>query len=345
MEALLWQEKALSLLDQRKFPQEELWIDCPDYRKVVELFQTPKLVEGEAILACAGAYAYCLAAMEFVDSPEFFKNLTAAKQALLDSRPECTALATAMQRMDKVFEEYRNNPEQITALLATAVTIHRQDVVACRAMGREGRELLPEEAKLVVSCRGGIFHTGALGGALGVLRSATLRQSIGQVYLCENRPGMEGVNYAAHELLRHKIPTTVIPDHAAASLMPRRCCDLVLLEGLQVAANGDVLAGPGTYELAIAAYFHSIPVYATAYTKDINVALPTGEAFPEKEKETTFAVPSLPDGVETWAPAYDVLPQYLLTGIITEKGMLFQSFEETIPELLSKTEDKPVLFL
>lgn len=349
MDALLWQEKALSLLDQTKYPKEEVWYDFTDFRSVVNLLSKPA-VSGEAILASAGAYAYCLAALEYENSPEFYKNLMEAKKAILNCRPDSAALTAAIKRLDQAYEEYRNSPELITALLANAVIIHRQDVIACRTMSRNGREVIPEEAKLVVSCRGGVFHTGSFGGVIGVLRSATMKNKLSQVFLCENRPGLEGTLQIAHELSKNKIPTTVIPDHAAASLMPRRSCDLVLIEGLKAAANGDLLAGPGTYELAIAAYFHSIPVYATLFTSTFDASIPNGEAYPHKNGDPAsvshFTGSNiLPDGVSAWTPDYDILPQYLLTGLITDRGLVFPPYEETLPEVFSKPSDKSVLFL
>lgn len=349
MDALLWQEKALSLLDQSKYPSEECWHDCNDYRAVVAALTLPGAVSGKAILASAGAYGYCLAALEYEGSPAFFKQLTHAKSELLAARPDSVSLQTAISRMDNACEDYKNSPELITALLATAVTIHRQDVVACRAMGRIGREILPEEAKIVLSCRGSVFHTGALGGPIGVIRSAAVKDKIAHVFLCENRPGNEGL-LVARELAAPKIPVTLIPDHAAAALMPRRSCDMVLIEGLRAAQNGDLLAGPGAYELAISAYFHSIPVYATMFSRDIDSSLPNGDAFPLEDMSPAelsdfVASDTLPQGVTAWAPRYEMLPQYLLTGLITDKGLIFPPFEETIPETLSKASDKTVLTL
>jgi methylthioribose-1-phosphate isomerase len=349
MDALFWQEKALSLLDQTKYPKEEIWFECTDFRAVVNALSTPA-VSGEAILASAGAYGYCLAALEYEGSPEFYKNLMEAKGAIQNSRPDCAALSAAIKRLDKTYEEYRNSSELVTALLATAVIIHRQNVVACRAMCRYGRDIIPEEAKLVVSCRDGVFHTGSFGGVIGTLRSAAMKNKLTEVFLCENRPGLEGTLKIAHELAKNNIPTTVIPDHAAASLMPRRSCDMVLIEGIKAAANGDVLAGPGTYELAIAAYFHGIPVYATVFSTAIDSAIPNGDAYPQDDGDPVavshFAGSNLlPDGVSAWTPNYDMLPQYLLTGLITDRGLVFPPYDETISEMLSKSEEKPVVFL
>lgn len=348
MDALLWQEKALSLLDQNKYPGQELWYESTDYRRVVEVLKT-SAVSGETIVSIAGAYAYCLAALEFADASDFYRQLSTAKEEILHARPEIPALGKAMQTLEKTYAEYRNSDELITALLATAVTIHRQDVIACRSMSRQGREIVPPGGNIVVSCTGSVFHTGGTGGPLGVLLSAAGKQGLGQVFVCENRPGMQGHLFAG-ELAKKNIPVCIISDQSAASLMPRQSCDMVLLEGLRVAANGDLLVSPGGYALAITAYFHSIQVYATAYTTDIDLTAPDGNSFPPQDGDSsTLSIvngkSALPDGVETWLPKYDVIPQYLLTGLMTEKGLVFPNFAETLPEILTKTADKPVLFL
>ena len=347
MDALLWQDKALSLLDQRSYPKEEIWHDCKDYRQVVSLISSGA-VQGEAIISCAGAYAFCLAALEFEGAADFFNQLAAAKSALLSSAPASAALKNAMAKLDSAHEEYRNSPDLITAFLATAVTIHRQDVIGCRRMNQFGREIIPEEAKIVMLCRSGIFHTGNLSGAVGTVRAAARKNKVSQVYLCEGRPGLEGARLISHELAKDEIKTTLIPDHTAASLMPRQCCDMVLLDCVSISANGDLLAAPGAYELAISAYFHSIPVYASAFTSVIDLTVPNGEAFPKEDGDAAQVLAmhnNLPAGVSGWTPKHDMLPQYLLTGFITEKGLLFPDYTETIPELLAKTPEKHVITL
>lgn len=349
MEALLWQERALSLLDQGKYPAEEHWYDCKDYRAVLEAFRAPGAVQGEAVISVAGAYAYCLAALELEGSLAFHKELGEVKAQFLALRPDSTALRAAFARLERAYEEYKDSDQVITALLACAVTIHREDVIASRTMGREGRDILPEEAKVILSSGGGLFHTGAPGGTIGVLRSAALQKKLGQVFVCENRPAMQG-RAIARELAAAQIPCTLVPDHAAAALMPRHFCNIVLIEGIRAAANGDLVAGVGAYELAIAAYFHSLPVYATLPLSQYSSNIPNGDAIPPADMSTLDLAgfsgrAQLPEGVSVWSPQYEVVPQYLLTGLITNKGLIFPPYEETISEALLKDPNKPVLFL
>lgn len=348
MDALLWQDKALSLLDQKKYPQEEIWYDCKDYRSVIEVLKTGA-IEGENFLAISAAYGYCLAALEYQDQENFEANMKEAMNAIGEARPQSDGLAAALDRMAAKQAEYRGDPQQVTALLAEAVTIHRQDVIACRGMNRQGVEIIPQEAKILLNTCSGVFHTGSIGGALGVIRSAFHNKKVERVFLCENRPGLEGARQISMELAIQQIPTTLIADATAATLMARHLADIVLIDAAKVASTGDLLAAPGAYELAIAAYFHSIPVYAVAFTSRMDLSIPDGNAFPKDdgnpETVAQFAGVNIkPEGVDTWTPQYDLIPNYLLTGMITDKGLLFPTFQETIPEIMAKSQGSTFLF-
>ncbi len=348
MDALLWQERTLSLLDQSKYPRQEIWHECSDFRAVAALLGSPA-VRGEAIISVAGAYAYCLAALEYEGSAAFYKQLSAAKESLLSACPDSPALRAAIQTLEQTYEEYRSSPELITALLAAAVTIHRKDVIACRSMNRHGRDIVPKDGKIVVSATGGSFHTGGIGGILGVLLHAHRKEGLARVFVCEHRPHLEG-RTLTHELLRLQVPVSLISDHSAASLMPRPSCDMLLLEGIQVAANGDLLVAPGGYGLAIAAYFHSIQVYATAFSEQIELDCPDGSALSAGQDDSAAlsaldGKDALPESARPWTAAFDIVPGYLLTGLITERGLAFPDFSESLPALLAKREEPPVVVL
>ncbi len=347
MDALLWQDKSLSLLHQGKYPAEEIWYDCNTLAEVLDALAQPAAVVGEAILSSVAGYAYCLAALEYQGSDTFYQQLSQAREAIIAARPQSTAVKEALSNMEKCYAEYKLSDQLMTALLATAVTIHRQDVVACRAMAREGRDILADESNIVLFAQGGVFHAGATGDALGILRGAARKGKNTTVFLCENRPKSQSVQLA-HELNKDGISVKMIPDHAVASLMPRRSCDMVLIEGLRVAENGDLLAPPGAYSVAISAFFHSIPVYATLYSRDIDKNAKTGEAFAEAqtnlapEAMEVFAR-NMPAGVEAYCPKYDIILNQILTGLITDKGILFQPFQETIAESEARGDSRQFL--
>ena len=349
MDALLWQDQSLALLDQNRYPEEEVWVDCPDYRKVAQLLGA-SAIQGDGIVASAGAYGYALAALEFQGAPDFHEKMSQARNALLEARPLSVAIKRGMATMDQFYAQYREDDQLVTALLAAAVTVHRQDVIACRAMSRIGTEILPDDATVILACQTGAFHAGVFGGPLGVMRAARAKGRLGRVYLCEGRPHWEDTRRIAHALTELNLPATLMPDSSAAVLMARGQSDVIFVEAFAVAANGDITAPAGSYALAIAAYFHSIQVYAVAYSRDLDVSLPDAAAFPtvdapSEEAENFAGVRLTQDGVDAWASGRDTIPNYLLTGIITDKGICFPPYGETIPEKLASTPDKSVLVL
>ena len=148
-----------------------------------------------------------------------------------------------------------------------------------------------------------------------------------------------------NELLTEKesVPVIVIPDHAAATCLARQGANVVLTDGILAAKNGDLKAPVGTYELAIACYFHSIPFYAVMNAEDIDLDIPAGDVFGRDELEQA-AVPGLDCGsAERWCPAYDVIPAFLITGYLTDRGIASAPYEETLDYLVKHAPKKLVL--
>jgi methylthioribose-1-phosphate isomerase len=258
MDAIHWQGTSLTLLDQTMLPVEEVWLNYTDYRKVADAISR-LVVRGAPAIGIAAAYAYCLAAMQFQGRADFEDRMAEARNVLAASRPTAVNLFWALDRMDRRRAEYKDSPDLITALLAEAVTIHRQDVVMNRTMGRLGKEVVPEEGRVLTYCNAGAIATGGVGTALGVVRYAFRRKKLRMVYACETRPLLQGARLTAWELQQDQIPVTLITDNMAAALMAKGQVDVVLLGCDRMAANGDFANKIGTYSVAISAYFHSIP--------------------------------------------------------------------------------------
>ena len=340
MDAIIWQGTSLSLLDQTKLPLQEVWLDYTDYRLVTDAIRT-MVVRGAPLIGITAGYAYCLAAMEFFGQKDFEENMRRAKGDLAASRPTAVNLFWALDRMEACRNKYAGSPDLQVALIAEAVTIHRQDVIMNRKIGRFGSEIVPEEGRILTHCNAGALASGGLGTALGVVRSAFKKGKVKMVYTDETRPLLQGARLTAWELMRDKIPVTLIADSMAASLMARGEVDLILVGCDRMAANGDFANKIGTYALAIAAYFHSIPVYTALPSSSIDLSLKNGsgiqiEERPAEEMTHVAGVQTAPDGAAVWNPAFDVTPHYLLTGIITEKGVVYPPFDENLRALFAE---------
>lgn len=346
MIAIQWQDGVLSLLDQGAYPQQENWLTCRSVEETAQVLSSGKIVE-EKLAAVAGAYGYCQAAMahqEDLNTPAFQQALDQAKDLLLASRPGSRDMAAALDFMEHPPEAYTKNVDRLTTLLATAVTYDRQQVVADRNICRNGTDLMSEGTRILLRTDRGAFHSASPTGALGIARRGRKRKVVEQVTLCEGRPSLTAGTLLAQELSKESVPCTLIPDHAAATFLARQGAHMVLADGILAAANGDLKAPVGTYSLAIACYFHSIPFYAVLSADDVDLTAADGSVFGQAEGDPASVTDGLACGqAQGWTPAYDVVPAFLITGMITDRAIACAPYEETLKELVENTPRKMII--
>ena len=338
MDAIRWQGNSLALLDQTRLPVEEVWNTYTDYRKVADAIRR-LVVRGAPAIGVAAAYALCLAAMEYKgqNPEEFQKSMAAASAELAASRPTAVNLFWARDRMGLALGAAGCGAEALPILIREAEAIHREDVAMNRAIGAAGAAIVPHGARILTHCNAGAIATGGYGTALGVVRSAFTQGKVEMVYCDETRPLLQGARLTAWELVKDGIPATLITDNMAASLMAQGKIDLVLLGCDRMAANGDFANKIGTYGVAVLAHYHGIPFYSVLPSSTIDLSIPDGSHIPIEQREasevTHFAgVRTAPEGVGVYNPAFDVTPHRLLTGIITEKGVIHPPFAEQLAE-------------
>ncbi len=320
MEAIRWENDTLYLLDQTRLPAEEVWLPYTDYREVANAIRT-MVVRGAPAIGVSAAYAYCLAARAGADLAE-------AKAVLAASRPTAVNLFWALDRMASCKGD----------LLAEAKAIHREDVEMCRTMGAFGAAVVPDGARILTHCNAGALATGGYGTALGVIRAAHEQGKVKMVYADETRPLLQGARLTAHELVADGIPTTLIADNMAAALMRRGEVDMVVVGCDRMAANGDFANKIGTYSVAVNAHYHGIPFYTALPSSTIDMTIADGNSIPIEERSRDELIhlgptQTAPLDVGVWNPAFDVTPHALLTGIITEKGILYPPFQENLAKL------------
>ena len=327
MDAIRWEGNTLYLLDQTKLPVEETLVPYTDYRPVADAIRA-MVVRGAPAIGVTAAYAYCLAALAG-------ENLTEAKAVLAASRPTAVNLFWALDRMDKKAQACGGNPE---TLIAEAVTIHQEDVAMCKAMGLYGASVVPDHAHILTHCNAGALATGGYGTALGVIRAAHEQGKVDMVYADETRPLLQGARLTAYELVTDHIPATLIADNMAASLMAKGKIDMVVVGCDRMAANGDFANKIGTYSVAVNAHHHGVPFYVAIPCSTIDLTIPDGSGIPIEERDknevrTLYGVQTAPATVEVYNPAFDVTPHSLVTGIITEKGVIYPPFKENLQKL------------
>jgi methylthioribose-1-phosphate isomerase len=205
-------------------------------------------------------------------------------------------------------------------------------------MGELGAALIPENARIMTHCNAGALATAGYGTALGVVRSARSKKV--SVIANETRPYLQGARLTAYEMVQEGIPVTLITDGMAGHLMSRGEVDVVVVGADRIAANGDTANKIGTYALAVLAKRHGIPFYVAAPLSTFDTSIPDGTKIPIEERgadevtgyrETRWA----PQGVSVRNPAFDVTPAELITGIITERGVVLAPTREKIQSLLT----------
>lgn len=329
---LTWTDEGVRFLDQTKLPLEESYVLATTYEQVADVIVT-MVVRGAPAIGVSAAYGVALGAKgsnartpEELD-PEYERICA----RLAATRPTAVNLFWAIDRMKGLYQNLRDSGATLNEirqrLLAEAHAMYHEDIAACKAMGAFGGELLPQDGGVLTHCNAGALATCGYGTALGVIRAAVERGKNIHVYADETRPFLQGARLTAWELMADGIPTTVICDNMAASLMRAGRIKAVVVGADRIAANGDTANKIGTYNVAILAKEHGIPFYVAAPWSTIDLATPTGDAIPIEERpaiEVTHhgGKQLTPNGVDICNPAFDVTPARLVTAIVTERGVL-----------------------
>jgi methylthioribose-1-phosphate isomerase len=340
---LTWTPEGVQFLDQTRLPLEETYVLATTYEKVAEIIVT-MVVRGAPAIGVSAAYGIALGAQhtKAETAAEFAPEFDRICARLAATRPTAVNLFWAIDRMKALFAKLLSSGATLAqvqqGILAEAHAMYQEDIAACKAMGAHGAALLPEEGGVLTHCNAGALATCGYGTALGVIRAAVERGKRIHVYADETRPFLQGARLTAWELMADGIPTTVICDNTAASLMRAGKIQAVVVGADRIAANGDVANKIGTYNVAILAREHGIPFYVAAPWSTIDLATPTGDAIPIEERParevTHHAGTQLtPNGVGICNPAFDVTPARYITAIITERGALRAPYSESLKEM------------
>ncbi len=315
VEPLRWHGDRLELLDQRLLPDQAVYVSCRTAAEVAQAIRD-MVVRGAPAIGCAAAFGVALD-----------KGSPSSYEVLAKSRPTAVNLFWALERMKKA-----------KGLKAGAEAIYAEDLAANRAMGKLGAKLVPRNARVMTHCNTGALATAGHGTALGVIRSAKDKKV--SVIACETRPYLQGARLTAWECVQEGIPCTLITDSMAGHLMARGEVDVVIVGADRIAANGDVANKIGTYALAVLAKRHRIPFYVAAPVSTFDMGTRKGTDIPIEERAadevtgyrgTRWA----PQGVAVRNPAFDVTPAELVTGIITERGVVRSPNRKKIQALIS----------
>ncbi len=343
---LQWTPEGVRFLDQTRLPLEETYVLATTCQQVADVI-TDMVVRGAPAIGVSAAMGLALGVKNSraANLPALSGEFQTMCSMLAGTRPTAVNLFWAIERMKQRFAalaaQAGATPETVRdGLTAEAERMYDEDIAACRRMGAHGAGLLPSHGGVLTHCNAGALATCGYGTALGVIRSAVERGHEIHVYADETRPFLQGARLTAWELMHDGIPTTVLCDNMAASLMRQGKIQAVIVGADRIAANGDVANKIGTYGVAVLAKEHGIPFFVAAPWSTIDLKTPAGDSIPieqRSEREVTHHAGRqlTPHGVGIENPAFDVTPAKYVTAIITERGVLRPPFAESLQELES----------
>ena len=325
--AFEWKNDRLVMIDQRKLPLKEIYLEFRDHNGVARAIET-MVVRGAPAIGVAAAYGVALGMMGLVSADALDRRFAVVYRRLERTRPTARNLFWALERMKRTFEESWNLPLPALKrrLLDEARAIEREDVATNEAIGRHGRSLIRNGWTVLTHCNAGELATAGYGTAVGVIRAAHDQGKKIRVFSDETRPFLQGARLTCWELDRRGIPVVLITDSMAGWFMKKGEIQAVVVGADRIARNGDTANKIGTYSVAVLAKEHGIPFYVAAPMSTVDASLASGDGIPIEERnarevrESGGRCLTLPH-IAVRNPAFDVTPAKYITGIITEKGV------------------------
>ena len=332
----------LLLLDQRRLPQEETWVECVEANHVASAIRD-MVVRGAPAIGIAAAYAVVVDFRRSRGNGDPGPRFESVAATLLDTRPTAVNLRCALDRMRERLDSLAGKPPEtlVSGLEAEAGRIAAEDLAANHRLGALGAGLLPAgpgPTRILTHCNAGSLATSGYGTALGVVRALVESGRPVRVFAPETRPCLQGARLTAWELMAEKIPVTLITDGMVGSLLAGGDMDAVIVGADRIAANGDTANKIGTYQAAVLAREHGVPFLVAAPFTSVDLDTPTGRDIPIEERLAQEVVEIAgqrvaPVGVPVWNPAFDVTPARYITAIVTERGIAHPPFAEALARL------------
>lgn len=346
-----WIDTYSRMVDQTKFPEHFEYVNITNGQDMFDAIKT-MIVRGAPAIGIAGAHGVVLYAQELakqnLSREEFISKLLEKADYMASARPTAVNLMWAVEKQKEIIRgKYSSNRENwsiselIEELKENGKKLELQDIEINKKIGDYGAEVVPKGATILTHCNAGALATVGYGTALGVVRSAFANDPTVQVFADETRPRQQGARITTLELTMDGIPVTLITDGMCSYFMKKGMIDMVCVGADRIAANGDAANKIGTYTVAIAAKYHNIPFYVAAPLSTIDTSIKSGDDIIIEErshKEVTHinGKPICAEGVNIINPGFDVTPHELITGIITEKGILRPDYTKSIAEAFIK---------
>ena len=332
------------MIDQTRLPLEKKFIDCRTIEEVGHAIKT-MVIRGAPAIGVAAAMGASLGAdsIEASSFEDFYHAFEEKCDRLGQSRPTAVNLAWAISRMKQTAQRNKSLPitQLKSRLKEEALTILTEDITTNQAMGQHGQTLIKDGNVVLTHCNAGALATAGFGTALGVVRAAANAGKNIRVLANETRPFLQGARLTTWELKEDGIPVKLITDNMCGFFMNKQEVDLVVVGADRIAANGDVANKIGTYMVAVLAKENNIPFYVAAPVSTLDLSIASGNGIPIEERSSE-EVTNInqqrisPEGIEAKHPAFDITYNHLISAIITENGIAYPPFTESLKALANQ---------
>ena len=340
LKTIEWKDNSVIMIDQTKLPNELLFVTYTDYKQVANAIKT-LVVRGAPAIGVSGAFGLALAALQSNASTkeEMINDLTSAKNVLFETRPTAVNLAWGLEKIMEVARSCKD-PEEIKKIVVeTAKQMADQDVKINMTMGKHGSKLFDDNDTVLTHCNAGALATVGYGTALGVIRASKESGKNIKVIATETRPVQQGSRLTAFELKHDGIDVSLIPDTAVGYTLANNLVNKIIVGADRILKTGHVFNKIGTYQVALLAKHHNVPFYVAAPLSTFDLSSNPEDVVIEQRKSSEVTgigeKKTAPNDINVINPAFDMTPPELISGIITENGVITAPFEETIKELFA----------
>ncbi|MGQ0795046.1 MAG: S-methyl-5-thioribose-1-phosphate isomerase [Nitrosopumilaceae archaeon] len=333
-----WKNNTVVMIDQTKLPNKLVFVKYTDYKDVANAIKT-LVVRGAPAIGVSGAFGLALASIQSTakTKKKLIEDLEKARKILFETRPTAVNLAWGLDKIMKVANESDNISEIKKSIIQTAKKMAEEDIAINMKMGKYGATLFSNNDTIMTHCNAGALATVGYGTALGVIRATRDDGKKIKVIATETRPVMQGSRLTAFELKHDGIDVSLIPDTAVGYAMSKGLVNKVIVGADRILRTGHVYNKIGTYQVATMAKQHNIPFYVAAPLSTFDLKSTPKDVIIEERKATEVTQigdrKTAPDDIGVINPAFDMTPPDLISGIITEAGIVKPPFKKSIKKL------------
>ena len=333
-----WKNNEVIMIDQTKLPNELVFVKFTDYNDVAEAIRT-LVVRGAPAIGVSGAFGMALAGLQSKaeTKEELLSDLEKAQKILFMTRPTAVNLVWGLEQIMKVAKENDSVDEIKESIIDKAKQMADEDIKINQEMGKHGSQLFKNNDSVMTHCNAGALATVGYGTALGVIRATKESGKNIKVIATETRPVQQGSRLTAFELKHDGIDVTIIPDTAVGYTMVNNLVNRVVVGADRILRTGHVYNKIGTYQVATMAKQHNIPFYVAAPLSTFDLKSNTDDVIIEQRNASEVTgigdKKTAPDDISVINPAFDLTTPDLISGIITEKGVIKPPYEESITKL------------